>query len=161
MALLFEWDSRKAEVNLRKHGVSFPESESVFSDPLSVTIADPVHSIDEARFVIVGLSAAQRLLVVVHTERGRRIRILGAREATNAERKQYETAWGIHEMAEKYEVRDEYDFAEGVRGKYAEELPVDRRTIVLDPDVAAAFPDAKSVNDALRSLIVEREVRTK
>ena len=79
MGLLFEWDEEKARGNLRRHGVSFSAAASVFGDPLSVTIADPQHSADEARFVTLGESTTRRLVVVVHTERGNRIRIIGAR----------------------------------------------------------------------------------
>ena len=90
MALNFEWDGKNAENNLRKHGVSFEEAVTVFSDPLSLTIDDPHHSEDEERFVIVGLSAQQRLLVVVHTERGEHIRLISARMATRKEQRVYE-----------------------------------------------------------------------
>lgn len=86
----FEWDQRKAAANLRKHGVSFDEAASAFGDPLSLTIPDPLHSDDEARFVLLGLSAQLRLLVVVHTMRRDRVRIISARLATRAEREAYE-----------------------------------------------------------------------
>jgi uncharacterized protein len=71
----FEWDAEKAESNLQKHGVSFEEAATIFFDPLSLTIPDPLHSEDENRFVITGLSNQQRYLVVVHSERDDRIRI--------------------------------------------------------------------------------------
>jgi hypothetical protein len=90
MALLFEWDPGKARRNLRMHGVSFDEASTAFRDPLSKTIDDPLHSEDEARFVLLGLSHRNRLLVVVHTERGDRIRLISARLATNTERVRYE-----------------------------------------------------------------------
>ena len=86
----FEWDAGKAVSNLAKHGVSFPEAMSVFGDPLEVTIADPVHSREEARFVSIGLSEAGRLLVVVYTEREGPIRIISGREAAPKERRHYE-----------------------------------------------------------------------
>ncbi len=88
--MLFEWDPAKAAENLSKHGVSFDEAATVFFDSLSVTGRDPDHSRGEGRFVIFGLSSAGRLLVVAHTERRERIRIISAREATRAERKLYE-----------------------------------------------------------------------
>ena len=69
MPLGFEWDDDKAESNLAKHGVSFEEAATVFSDPLSLTIPDPAHSQAEDRFIIIGRSHQQKLLVVVHTER--------------------------------------------------------------------------------------------
>ncbi len=87
----FEWDAVKAASNLAKHGVSFPEAMTVFGDPLEVTILDPVHSSEEARFLSIGLSEARRLLVVAYTEREGRIRIISAREATPTERKSYES----------------------------------------------------------------------
>ena len=86
----FEWDASKAEINVTRHGVTFDEALTVFGDPLAATIPDPDHSLSESRFVTIGLSSAQRLLVVVHTERGERIRLISAREATRVERRQYE-----------------------------------------------------------------------
>ena len=87
---MFEWDEDKAENNAVKHGVSFNEAITTFRDPLSTTIPDPSHSADEQRFVLLGMSEGQRLLVVVHTERGDKIRIISARQATRTERKLYE-----------------------------------------------------------------------
>jgi uncharacterized DUF497 family protein len=92
MALRFEWDKRKADSNLRAHGVSFREATTVFADPLSITISDPDHSAAEMRFVDIGLSHRGRLLVVSYTERGSRIRLISARLATRKERRQYEEA---------------------------------------------------------------------
>jgi uncharacterized DUF497 family protein len=90
MALLFEWDPRKARINVTKHGVTFDEASTAFQDALSVTIGDPLHSEDEDRFVLIGHSHRNRLLVVVHTERADRIRIISARPATATERRNYE-----------------------------------------------------------------------
>lgn len=90
MSLLFEWDEDKASRNLAKHGVSFEEASTIFSDPLELTIPDPLHSEDEDRFVSLGESSKQHLLVVVFTERGDRIRIISARKATRGERTKYE-----------------------------------------------------------------------
>ena len=90
MALVFEWDPRKARKNLAVHGVSFDEASTAFRDPLSVTVADPLHSEDEERFVLMGQSHRNRILVVVHTERGDRIRIISARVAKKKETKRYE-----------------------------------------------------------------------
>jgi uncharacterized DUF497 family protein len=88
--LTFEWDEEKAEGNLRKHGVSFLEAKTVFGDPLSVTIKDSRHSIGEHRYIDIGLSSEERLLVVVYTEQQEVIRLVSSREATRAERKIYE-----------------------------------------------------------------------
>jgi uncharacterized DUF497 family protein len=90
MPLSFEWDENKALSNLAKHGIGFEEAATVFADPLSVTISDPAHSQAEDRFIIVGNSHEQKLLVVVHTERGDNIRIISARRATKRERRTYE-----------------------------------------------------------------------
>ncbi len=90
--LRFEWDPRKAAANLRKHGVSFPEAETVFSDEHGLLIDDPEHSLDEDRFVLLGVSATSRLLVVVHCHRADDfiVRIISARKADLFERRQYE-----------------------------------------------------------------------
>ncbi len=90
MAPEFEWDAKKAEDNLKKHGVGFDEALTVFADPLANIFDDPDHSRDERRELIVGHSVAQRLLIVSFSERGRRTRIIGARETTAQERKDYE-----------------------------------------------------------------------
>ncbi len=86
----FEWDPRKAEINLRKHGVSFTEAGTVFGDELATTVPDPDHSEDEERFITIGWSNRRRLLMVSHTDRNDRIRIISARELTRNERKAYE-----------------------------------------------------------------------
>lgn len=91
MDAAFEWDAEKAESNLQKHNVSFDEAATVFFDLLSVAIPDPLHSGEENRSVITGLSQQQRHLVVVHTDRGEKIRIISARPATPSERKKYES----------------------------------------------------------------------
>lgn len=85
-----EWNPKKATANLRKHGVSFEEASTVFEDDLSLTGEDPDHSVDEDRLVTFGLSNKGRLLVVSHTDRQDRIRIISARPATRSERKLYE-----------------------------------------------------------------------
>ena len=87
----FEWDAEKAAENLAKHGVSFDEASTVFGDPLAGTILDPQHSIEEVRFVTIGLSTSQRLIVVAHADRDDRVRIISARRATRRERRRYES----------------------------------------------------------------------
>ena len=86
----FEWNPRKAEINLSKHGVSFIEAATVFGAELAITVSDPDHSNDEDRYITIGWSNSRRLLMVSHTDRGDRIRIISARELTRAERKAYE-----------------------------------------------------------------------
>ena len=86
----FEWDDEKAVSNLKKHDISFEEGTTIFNDPLVVTITDPDHSKDEERYISLGISVQGRLLVVVHTERDERMRLISYRKATSAERKNYE-----------------------------------------------------------------------
>ena len=88
--LRFEWDAPKSTANLRKHGVSFEEAATVFGDPLALTFADPDHSVREARFITLGQSHQDLLMVVAHVERGMTIRIISARKATKHERTIYE-----------------------------------------------------------------------
>ncbi|MEO6445309.1 MAG: BrnT family toxin [Gemmatimonadaceae bacterium] len=87
----FEWDPRKAAQNVRKHGVSFEEARTIFEDAEALILADPDHSAEEERFILLGLSAALRVLVVIHCERGDGavIRIISARKADRQERAVY------------------------------------------------------------------------
>lgn len=89
-ALEFEWDPHKSNANLRKHKVSFDEASTVFGDPLSATAADPDHPGGEHRNITIGWSVQRRLLIVAHTDRGGRIRIISARTLTRTERRTYE-----------------------------------------------------------------------
>ena len=84
----FQWDSIKEVANRRKHGVDFKEATTVFGDSLTMTYPDPYYS--EERFLTFGISAKNRLLVVVHTNRSDKIRIISAREQTPKERRDYE-----------------------------------------------------------------------
>jgi len=86
----FEWDVGKAETNHEKHGVSFSECLPVFEDDYAITIADDESDPDEQRFVSIGTGLKERVLVVVYTYRGERIRIISARPAQGRERSQYE-----------------------------------------------------------------------
>lgn len=86
----FEWDPEKAARNLSKHNVSFSEAATVFEDPLSFTVPDPDHSEKEHRLITFGASTQGRLLMVAHTERGDRLRLISARTLTRSERKTYE-----------------------------------------------------------------------
>lgn len=87
----FQWNPQKALSNLQKHGVSFEEAATVFGDPLAITISDPAHSVGEIRWLTLGMSRSQRLLVVIHTERNKQIRLISARLATRRERIDYES----------------------------------------------------------------------
>ncbi len=86
----FEWDPRKATGNLKKHGISFAEAVTVFSDPAARIFDDPDHSVDERREIIIGYSARPRLLIVGFTERVGRVRLITARRASRAETRRHE-----------------------------------------------------------------------
>lgn len=86
----FTWDPGKAAANLTKHGVSFEDASTVFRNPLAKVLPDPTHSDQEPRSLIMGHSAGGRLLLVVFTESGDRIRIISARDASARERREYE-----------------------------------------------------------------------
>lgn len=95
MKLIFEWDADKARNNLRKHKVSFEEGKTVFNDPFLITFPDEYHSEREERYISVGLSVTNKILLVVHTEREENkdtivIRIINCRKATASERRTYE-----------------------------------------------------------------------
>jgi uncharacterized DUF497 family protein len=85
-----EWDDEKAASNWDKHQVTFEEAVSALDDPLAITYDDPVHSAEEERFISIGLSRLNRLLLVSHTDRAGKIRIISARLVTRGERKHYE-----------------------------------------------------------------------
>ena len=87
--MIYEWDSKKAQANRLKHGVSFEEAASVFLDPRALTFGDPDHSNEEPREITIGISSRGRVLFLSHCERGDGIRIASARKATPKERKQY------------------------------------------------------------------------
>jgi uncharacterized DUF497 family protein len=118
--------------------VSFSEAATAFGDPLSITIPDPDHSIEERRRLTIGLSDRFRAVIVAHTERGNRIRIISARPLTNEERERYE-----EEIQMNDELRPEYDlpklFKRGVRGKYAKRYRAGTSLVLLEPDVAKCF----------------------
>ncbi|MEK6323509.1 MAG: BrnT family toxin [Acidobacteriota bacterium] len=86
----FEWDDEKADGKERDHNVTFIEAATVFDDDLAVALPDPDHSIDEARFLLLGESNQRRLLVVSYAERGEVIRLISARIPTRREQKNYE-----------------------------------------------------------------------
>ena len=90
MGLTFEWDPQKAVSNVRKHGVSFEEAATAFGDALSITVADPDHSAEEHRFVLIGRTMGGGTVVVVHMERGDNIRLISARRATRKEIEEFE-----------------------------------------------------------------------
>lgn len=87
----FEWDDRKATHNLAKHGIAFTDAMTVFADPLAITYPDPDHSHHEDRYITIGLSVSDRLLIVSHADRDEVTRIISAREVTRKERRLYES----------------------------------------------------------------------
>jgi uncharacterized DUF497 family protein len=90
MAMLFDWDRKKASSNIRKHGISFEEASTAFGDPLSITIQDIDNSESEDRFLLMGKTYLQRFVVVSHMETKGGVRIISARLATRRERRGYE-----------------------------------------------------------------------
>jgi hypothetical protein len=150
MGLEFEWDQDEAKRNLKKHGVSFEEASTIFVDPLSSTIPDqciPTLQIDSSSWENrIGDDFSSWLLRIavrrfessVHESRGR---------------KSGETMTKGTKKRESAEMLDEYDFRGGARGKYAKRYAEGTNVVVLDPDIAAVFPDSKSVNYALRALV--------
>jgi len=89
--LIYEWDSKKAANNLKKHKVSFEEAITVFTDPFALTFNDPDHSDDEQRFITIGTSSKERIVFLSHVDRGEdQIRIISARPATAAEAHAYQ-----------------------------------------------------------------------
>jgi len=171
LSLIFEWDENKANENLKKDGVSFDEAKTVFNDPFSVTIYDPDYSIDEDRYIGIGLSSKGRLSVVSYLERGTK------KYALSVAGRQQRRSKGIMKKNEKSnevnEMRNEYDFSGGVRGKHfkayrqGHTVKINKQdgsvevhyftqeegAVMLDPDVKKHFPDSESVNKALRSLV--------
>jgi uncharacterized DUF497 family protein len=88
--VVYEWNAAKARANIQKHGVSFDEAATVFLDPLALTFPDPSHSGGEEREITIGYTGGHQVVFVSHCQRGDRIRIISARNATRRERRQYE-----------------------------------------------------------------------
>jgi len=87
---IFEWDPKKAESNARKHYLTFEEASTVFRDPLALLMPDPDHSLGEERYVLLGMSDRQKIIVVAFAERPPRTRLISARRASGPERRRYE-----------------------------------------------------------------------
>jgi uncharacterized DUF497 family protein len=90
--VIVEWDDQKAAANAKKHGVTFHEAATVLEHALSITFRDPDHSIEEFRFLTIGLASTGRILMVAHTDRAEAVRLISARLATRSERLFYEEA---------------------------------------------------------------------
>ena len=90
MGYVFDWDPTKAQSNFRKHGVTFDEASTVFGDSLALLMRDQYHSLEEERYLLLGMSIRQRFLVVAFAERPPLTRLISARRATRTERRKYE-----------------------------------------------------------------------
>jgi len=149
----FEWYANKATANLQKHGISFGEAATVFGDLLSVTFPDPNHSINESRFITIGLSNTGKIIIlsILIEVRASESLVLEKQLVRNRGFMKKDIN---QEMDD--ELRPEYDLAQlqgGVEGKYAELYRQGTNLVLLEPDVAKAFPTAQSVNEALRLLM--------
>lgn len=151
------WDPEKAQSNLRKHGVSFEEGAAAVNDMFAIARSDAHHSILEDRFVLVGESAAWRILTVIFTMDRDAVRIISARRATAAERRRYmEGDDVLRDTPMDDEMLDEYGHLDGWKRMH---LRVIRDDLVhIDEDVQEHFRTSEEVNEALRSLIAEGRV---
>jgi uncharacterized DUF497 family protein len=152
------WDPRKAESNWRKHGVTFFEGESLFYNPLAVSITDHEHSLEEDRFVMIGESRNYRVIVVTYTVSDDEARIISVRRANSAEKKRYMRGDEIRdkEVDDTEDDTREYDFTNGIRGRHY--IPMTITRVSIYDDVAQYFHDDETVNTALRELIAEGRV---
>jgi uncharacterized DUF497 family protein len=152
----FEWDDDKAVSNFEKHGVSFELASEVFDDPQSLTVPDLFHSDDEEREMSVGTTMFHHVLVVNHTTRGERIRIISARRATRKEKARYMDKKNSYIHDDGPDSLDhEIDFSKGVRGKFHN--PKNSTTVLcrIDEEVVKHFPTNEDLNNALRAIIAE------
>lgn len=154
----FEWHDEKAARNYEKHGISFEKATGIFDDPVAITIDDPKHSIDERRYITIGTTFFDEVLIVIHTFRNGRIRIISARRANRAERRNIMSK-DIDRINDKAKEDDdmlpEYDFSKGERGKFYQGRGPLVIRVSIDPDVAEHYSTTTDVNDALRMLIAE------
>ena len=142
----YEWDPKKAEANVKKHGVSFVEASTVFGDALAATISDSKHSEFEVRFIPMGMPSGN-LLVVSHTDEER------ASGSSARGWQPHRKKDAMSQEPEDDDLEPEYDFSGAVRGKYYQRYQQGTNVVLLDPDVAQAFKDSESVNRALRLLL--------
>jgi uncharacterized DUF497 family protein len=150
MPLTFEWDAQKARSNLAKHGVSFEEASTIFGDSLSLTIPDPEHSRTERRFVTMGSAFNGNCSLLFIRIEAIIFRSL-ARDAPAAESARVMKK--ASNKSSRKQVRNEYDFSQGERGKYVRRYKQGTNVVVLEPDVAKVFPNSKVVNVSLRGII--------
>jgi uncharacterized DUF497 family protein len=150
----FEWDADKAAANLRKHGVSFDEVVTAFSDRLSILLPDPDHSVGEEHYLVMGLSARGRLLVLPLSSARHEPESSLQDSLPDASAMTMKKAKGKQQVrgADRDTMRPEYDFSKGARGVTAARYREGTNIIVLDPELMDVFPDSEAVNEALRAL---------
>jgi len=150
MGLRFEWDNRKERSNITKHGVSFEEARTILGDPLSLTIADTEHEEGESRFAM-GAAPLRADSWLSRTWKGATLSASSVRDLRIDERRRRMKK--VKTAVREPEMRAEYDFRGGVRGKYAARYAEGTNVVLLEPDVAELFPDSRTVNEALRALV--------
>ena len=151
--MIYEWDPTKATANLKRHKVSFDEATSVFTDPFALTFDDPDHSLEARRYTTIGTSSKQRIVFLAHVDRAK---ITCGSSALG--RPQPQRPMPTKNLASRGvdELRPEYDLAAlkgRVQGKYYARATAGTTMVLLEPDVAEAFSDGASVNQALRSYL--------
>ena len=138
-----------------KHGVSFEEAATVFGDPLGCIVDDPRHSADEGRFALLGVSQKRRLLAVMFSERrgtNRSSARAAQRVVSGRSMKKGQSKSPVNRRVDADEILPEYDFSHARRNKYASRYRAGSIVVVLEPDVAGAFPNSAEANHALRAL---------
>src|SRR2546422_5232382 len=151
-AVIYEWDARKAIANLRKHGVSFEDAATVFFDPLALTFQDPYHYNGEQREITIGRPGIKSCLFHIPSAES-------ACESLAHGRRPEESVSNMKKASAKRrsdDLRPEYDLSRlkgGVRGKYFQRATAGTNLVLIDPELAGVFPDAESVNRALRLLV--------
>jgi uncharacterized DUF497 family protein len=146
----FEWDPKKAQANLDKHRVSFEEASTIFGNPLAATVPDPLHSDEELRFITMGRGQS----AAFSSWRTQSEATASGSSVPAWPRRPRESDMGSRVHVENGdEMLPEYDFSGAVRGKYYDRYQKGTNVVLLDADVAEVFPDAASVNEALRLLV--------
>jgi len=150
----FEWDPKKAEANLSKHGVSFREAVTAFGDPLSMNMADPDHPEAEERFIVLGMSDRYRLLLcpIPIGRHGLESSVPGWLRDLNGNSMKKDKEKPRTRRSDEDTMRPEYEFSKAVRGVTAARYAEGTNVVLLDPDVAEMFPDTRAVNEALRTI---------
>jgi uncharacterized DUF497 family protein len=149
----FRHDLRKARENWRKHHVTFAEAETVFFNDLSRTHDDPDHSESEAREIMVGHSAVDRLLLVVFVEYSAHVRIISARKTTSFERAEPMKRASPKKTSDGMRSEYRFDYSKAKPNRFASQIKEGSVAVLLEPDVASVFDSSESVNHLLRSVI--------